>query len=114
MATMKQKVRKVRVTFKLHPEFLLDDKYTEIYLVGNTAELGEWNPENALIAKRRKNGSFSRTKFFPVGTEIEFKCLLAKSYAKVEQNQYFCDIQNRKVVCNEGQTIDFIIENFKL
>ena len=63
MATRKEKVKKVRVTFKAHPEFVLDDKYTEIYLVGNTTELGEWNPENALVLKRRKNGSFSRTKF---------------------------------------------------
>ena len=114
MATNKQKVEKVRITFKAHPEFILDEKYQQIYLVGNTAELGEWNPENALVVERKDSNVFSKTKTFVKGTEIEFKFLLTPSFEKVEVNQYFSEVENRKLVCDKSQTIDLVIENFKL
>ena len=105
---------KVRITFKVQPEFELDETiYNEIYLVGNVDELGNWNPENALTLVK-KNNVYTKTKTFFAGEKIEFKFLLNKTFDKVELDENFVEIANREFVCNESQTINLTVKNFKL
>ena len=110
MAANKQKVR---ITFKVNLEFELDEKYTEIYLVGNANELGAWDASNAIVLKRNGN-VFRKTKVLPKDSNIEYKFLLSNAFSKVEVNKYFGDIENRTLLLDESKTVNHTVENFKL
>jgi hypothetical protein len=104
---------KVRITFKAELEFELDEKYTEIYLVGNIDELGAWDASNAIALKRNGN-VFKKTKVLPKDANIEYKFLLTNEFSKVEVNKDFVEIDNRTLLSDESKTVNHTVENFKL
>lgn len=104
---------KVKITFKIQLDFTLDGQFTELYLVGNTKDLGLWNPIKSVSIKQGKNG-FTKTKTFNKNEEIEFKVLLAQTFDKVEVDENFSEIENHKVLCDESKTVIVNIKNFKM
>ena len=109
----KVEMEKVRLTFNVKLDFNLDSEFSSVFLVGNTKELGLWNPEKALELKR-KGDIFTKMKTFEKNQVLEYKILLQKTYDKVELDENFAELENRTEVCDKAKTINLIVKNFKI
>lgn len=95
----------VKVTFIVH------SSAKSLYLVGNTKNLGEWDPKNA--TKLEKEGDvFTTSKLFENLSTVEYKFLKDKSYDYVEKGEYGEEVQNRSLVAVKGLKVEDTVENF--
>ena len=94
-------------------EFLVKAPAEELYLVGNIAQLGEWNVAKAIkLNFCEECGKFTVTKMLPLGENIEFKVLAAKNWEAVEKGIWKEDLPNHAFVATKGTKVEIEISNF--
>lgn len=86
-------------------------KYENLYICGNCAKLGNWNPEKAVPLKKTKCGNFRLSRKFPVDSHIEYKLLAGKDWKYVEKGIYGEEIANHSQVV-EGNTVSPVVITF--
>ena len=98
----------VKVTIKVSAQGT--DK---LYLVGSTANLGNWDPKDAVkMDFCVACGKFTVTKLFAEGTTVEFKVLKAKNYDGVEKGTWGEELENHSVVATKGLEVEVAVYNF--
>lgn len=74
-------VKKTKVTFKV----TTCETHDALYVCGNVAELGEWNPAKSVkLEYNSEEHCYECAKMLPVGTCVEYKVLASKDWANVE------------------------------
>ena len=85
----------------------------KLYLVGSTANLGNWDPKDAVKMEFcEKCGKFNVTKQFAEGTTVEFKVLKSKSYDGVEKGAWGEELENHTFVAAKGLEVEVEVFNF--
>ncbi len=85
----------------------------ELYVVGNVASLGAWNPSKAVkLEFCSECGKYSVAKMLPAGEAVEFKVLAAKSFDAVEKGAYGEELQNHSFVAEKGLVVEVEVVNF--
>ena len=106
MANTKVNNATLKIVVKLADNAQLNQN--EIYAVGNIAKLGNWDVENAVTLKYVKSLfyiAYAVRRSIPVGTNVEFKLLNAKSWNNVEKGIFTEEIRNHNVTVNEKTTV---------
>jgi len=84
-----------------------------IYLCGDSKNLGNWNPQKSAEVKQSGNGKFFCRKRFLIGQVVEFKFLRSKSWMDVEKGTTFGEeIPNRKID-DKNKTVVVEIVNWR-
>ena len=100
----------VRVLFTVSPK----TPYDNLYIVGSTSSLGNWNPKKATMLKYNAEiNAFVATKILPAGETVEYKFITMKDWNGVEKGIWNEEINNRVVVPFKGLKLDLTIETFK-
>ena len=85
----------------------------KVYIVGNTLNLGGWDPKGAVLLKKDSDGTFFINKRFPLNEEIQYKVLADKNFLSVERGLWKEEIENHKVnACESKGVIEVIVHNF--
>ncbi|MBQ9520706.1 MAG: hypothetical protein IJR67_04425 [Acholeplasmatales bacterium] len=79
----------------------------KFYVVGNTKNLGEWNPKNAVLVE---DGVVAKQ--FADGETVEFKVLAGKNWDKVEKLANGDERENRSFVAKKGLVVEAAAESF--
>ncbi len=70
------------------------DSLENLYIVGNTKNLGLWNVKNAVSMKKVNENTFVVRKRFLIGENVEYKVLKAKNWENVEKGIFNEDVEN--------------------
>ena len=90
----------LKIVVKLADNAKLDQN--ELYVVGNHDKLGNWDVEKAIKLRYVKSqNAYSAFRRFPLGTNVEFKVLNAKSWNNVEKGIFTEEIRNHNITFNE-------------
>ena len=101
---------KVRIKFSVSPKVACDN----LYIVGSTNNLGNWNPNEATQLKyNEETQSYTCTKFFPVDEVVEYKFITMKDWMGVEKGIWNEEICNRELVPVKGLKLELTIETFR-
>ena len=101
---------KVRVRISVAPKVACDN----LYIVGSTHNLGEWDPNRATQLKyNEERNCYVCTKFLPVDEVVEYKFITMKDWMGVEKGIWNEEISNRQVVATKGLVLDLTIETFR-
>lgn len=85
----------------------------ELYIVGNTSSLGNWNASKAVkLEYDQETKSYSITKMLPLNETIEFKILAGKSWEFVEKGDWNEEVPNHTFIALKGSTVKITINNF--
>ncbi|MBQ9124624.1 MAG: hypothetical protein IJY14_02920 [Acholeplasmatales bacterium] len=85
----------------------------ELYLVGNTSNLGEWNAENAVkLTYCDECKAYFTNKMLPAGEQVEFKVLAGKDWAFVEKGGYGEEVSNHVFTVEKGQVVEVVAYSF--
>ncbi len=79
----------------------------KLYVCGNTANLGEWDPKKAVLVE---DGLVSKQ--FEVGSIVEFKVLAGKTWTKVEKGEFGEEVCNHSFVATKGLVVNVDSYNF--
>ena len=87
----------------------------ELYISGNHASLGAWNPLKAVPLKPVINGSFRFSKLYLPGESIEFKILRSREadFSGVEKGLYREEISNHTAFMDGNKFVPVVICNFR-
>ncbi|MEM7231723.1 MAG: alpha/beta hydrolase-fold protein [Planctomycetota bacterium] len=78
---------------------------TAVLLVGNSKELGRWNPENGVKLERRKDGKYAARVSFVKNRRVEYKLCLG-SWRRPERTADGGDRKNREITPTQNETVD--------
>jgi predicted alpha/beta superfamily hydrolase len=102
-------------TNKVAVEFVVMTKnlnYEEnVFIVGNSSELGNWQPDAIQLDKVEEN-KFSKTIFFPVHEEIEFKFTIG-SWSTEEVTENGLVPANKKLYVSNDTSVTYIINRWR-
>jgi len=84
----------------------------EVYLVGNTKNLGAWDVEKAVKMEKINNTTFKVTKRFNTSEEVEYKVIATKNWENVEKGIFTEDVENHHFVAKKGHFEDIYIHSF--
>ena len=84
----------------------------EVYIVGNTKNLGAWNTKNATKMKVVNENTFEVTKRFNVGENIEYKVVATKNWENVEKGIFAEDVENHHFIAEKGHFENIYIHSF--
>ena len=102
---------KVTVKFEINLEGPIADD--NIYLVGNTKELGAWDVTKAKALKKNKAGIYASTGIkFAKGTIVEFKICKAQSWDTVEKTYEGTELTNHTFTADEDKTVTIDVYRF--
>lgn len=99
----------VKVRFSVSPKTHCEN----LYIVGSTSSLGNWNPKKATQLKyNEETNSYVANKFLPLEEVVEFKFVTMKDWNGVEKGIWREEISNRTLVPTKGLKLDLTIETF--
>lgn len=85
----------------------------EVYLVGSTPSLGEWNPKKAVKLEYCDScKKYAVSKLLPAGETVEFKVLSAKSWDSVEKGANGEEVENHVIVPSKGLSVEVDVVTF--
>ena len=84
----------------------------EVYIVGNTNNLGAWNTDNAIKLEKISENTFKVTKRFNVNENVEYKVVAKKSWNSVEKGIFTEEVENHHFVAEKGHFEDIFIHSF--
>lgn len=99
----------VTVEFVVMTENLNNEE--NIFIVGNSSELGNWKPDAIQLDKVAEN-KFSKTIFFPVHEEIEFK-FTQGSWSTEEVNANGLVPTNKKLHVRNDTSVTYIVNRWR-
>lgn len=85
-------------------------KEDSLYLAGNSASLGSWNP-SGFVLTRKSNSSFEGTVNLEIGETIEFK-ITRGTWETVEKDADGEEISNRTATVQKGKGIVVVVESW--
>ena len=97
-------------------EFIIasDLEVKDLYIVGNTKELGSWDPKKAVkLSFNADLKSFTLSKMFNLGEVVEYKVLNAKSWDNVEVGMWNEELENHVFAAKKGHKEEHTIGYFK-
>ena len=101
---------RVKVSFSVQPKTPCDN----LYIVGSTSSLGNWDPKKATQLKyNEETNSYVVNKFLPLEEVVEYKFVTMKDWVGVEKGIWNEEINNRTVVPTKGLKLDLTIETFR-
>lgn len=101
-------MKKVRVTFVVRP----NRDCEELYLIGSTKNIGEWNTEKAAKMKYDAElNAFVINKLFVENEAVEYKFISNKNWTFVEKGIWNEEICNRVFVPTKGLKLNLTIEH---
>ena len=98
------------VTF--HVENKTDKDVDCIYICGNHAKLGNWNPAKALKVKK-ENGVFRIVRRFNEGETLEYKVLCKPNWEGVDKGMWGEEIVNHTVVVERATQSAVTVYNWR-
>lgn len=96
---------------KVTVKFIVKANSKKAYLVGNQANLGNWDPAKA-VELTKEDGVFSLSKQFDENANVEFKVLASKTFAAVEKGENGEEIANRTFTATKGLKVNVYVANF--
>ncbi len=96
---------------KVTVKFVVKANVEKAYIVGNTSNLGEWNPKKAVLLNK-EDGVFTTSKQFEENTNVEFKVLADKTFEAVEKGVYGEELENRTFTATKGLKVEAEILSF--
>ena len=100
---------KVKVIFEVKTSKSVD----KVYVCGNVAELGSWNPKKAIELKYDDTkSSYTVSKMLTSDEIVEYKVLSKKDWSNVEIKDGY-DVSNHSFVVSKGHVEVVEVEDFK-
>ena len=96
---------------KVTVKFVVKANVKKAYVVGNTDNLGAWNPAKA-VALTLEDGVFTTSKQFDANANVEFKVLAGKTFDAVEKGAYGEEVANRSFTATKGLKVEAEVANF--
>ena len=94
-------------------EFRVNSKAaSEVYIVGNVVQLGNWDVKKAIKLDKTSDGIFNVSKLLATGQLIEFKLLADKDWSRVEKGMYNEEIQNHIFTPEKGLIVEIDVARF--
>lgn len=84
----------------------------EVYLVGNTKNLGAWDTKNATKMNKVGDNTFEIRKRFGLLDKVEYKVVAAKSWENVEKGIFDEEVENHHFVAEKGHFEDIFVHSF--
>lgn len=84
----------------------------EVYLVGNTKNLGAWDTLKASKMKKVGENTFVLRKRFELCTEVEYKVVAAKTWENVEKGIFTEEVENHHFEAVKGHFEDIYVHSF--
>lgn len=84
----------------------------EVFLAGNSNELGSWNPRGVRLRKL-ETGVFVGEVDFALGQKLEFK-VTRGDWSSVEKSESGSEIPNRTYTVSKAETLDIVVERWAL
>lgn len=95
--------------------FEVDANWTdEVYLCGDSENLGNWNSTKAVKLHNLGNGKFKIRKRFTLGQVVEFKFLRKPDWHDVEKGMWGEEIPNRVIRVYEDKHVVATINNWRM
>ncbi len=107
----KEQVETVGVKFVINLVKQSDVK--ELYLIGNIAELGSWNPKQGIKLEKINDKRYETNILIPINTILEFKISKDKTWYGVEKGIFKEEIRNHAYFINRDVIIEDKIFNFR-
>lgn len=94
-------------------EFIVKAPSQEVYLVGSTQALGNWDVKKAIkLTYNEETETFTASKMLPVGEYIEYKLLGGKDWSLTEKGIWMEELGNRSFTANKKEVVEVIVTNF--
>ena len=95
-------------------KFSVTTKYPveEVYLVGNTKNLGNWDTNKGVKMTKIDDNTFKVSKRFNLGVEVEYKVVATKRWENVEKCIFTEDVENHHFIAEKGHYEDIYIHSF--
>lgn len=84
----------------------------EVYLIGNTKNLGAWDTSKAVKMEKVNDTTFTVTKRFNAKEEVEYKVISTKTWENVEKGIFTEDVENHHFVAEKGHFEDIYVHSF--
>ena len=84
----------------------------EVYLIGNTKNLGAWETKKAVKMNKINDNTFTLRKRFYLNTEVEYKVVASKTWGNVEKGIFAEDVENHHFVAEKGHFEDIFVHSF--
>lgn len=99
----------VKVTFCAKTIYEAAGKAKQLFIITN---VDQWNVKKGIPMHANKDGSFSATKEFPMGTHLEFKICKGSSWKDVEKGIWKEEIRNHHYDLVKDIEVEDLIHNF--
>ena len=88
------------------------DSVEEVYLVGNTKNLGNWDTKKAVKMTKLSDNTFKVQKRFLIGENVEYKVLATKVWENVEKGIFNEEVENHHFEGAKGHFEDIFVHYF--
>ena len=84
----------------------------EVYLIGNTKNLGAWDTKKASKMNKVGENTFSLRKRFELGALVEYKVVATKNWDNVEKGIFTEEVENHHFEAVKGHFEDIFVHSF--
>ena len=89
-----------------------NENVEDIYLVGNTKNMGFWDVKKSTKMKRLEDGTFKATKRFLIEENVEYKVVANKNWENVERGMFKEEFENHSFQAIKGHYEDIFVHYF--
>ncbi len=101
--------KKCKVEFRV----TTNKEFESVFVLGNTKELGEWDPDKAVELKYdSETGAYVASKMLVLGSAVAYKVCAKADWETVEVGYYGEDLPNHEFVVEKGHKENIHVSNF--
>ena len=89
-----------------------NENVEDIYLVGNTKNMGYWDVKKATKMKRLEDGTFKAMKRYLIDENVEYKVVANKNWENVEKGMFKEEFENHRFSAIKGHYEDIFVHYF--
>lgn len=107
---MASTVKKAKVTFNV----VANPEYKNVYVLGDAAELGNWDPKGSLkLTYNEETNCYEGSKMLPVDQVVSYKVCATNDWNNVECGSYGEEVENHTFTVAKGHKEVVTCANFK-